>query len=186
MYYISTAYYPNVNAIARELSQGVVSHEQQLLSYAEHCVTPAYTYFKNKFGSDLKPIVDAFKAARFFNPYKMNELKPTAPDIDTLKAFPFLNSDQTMIDLKSELPRYMAAAEDVSPRTAPITWWKSHADMLPHWAQSFKLVLLVQPSSAATERVFSILANSFSAQQESSLEDYIQLSVMMQYNYRKI
>ena len=34
------------------------------------------------------------------------------------------------------------------------------------------------------ERVFfSILANLFGKQQESSLEDYIQLSVMMQYNY---
>jgi len=30
---------------------------------------------------------------------------------------------------------------------------------------------------------FSILANLFGKQQESSLEDYIQLSVMMQYNY---
>ena len=34
--------------------------------------------------------------------------------------------------------------------------------------------MLVQPSSAAAERVFSILTNSFSSQQESSLEDYIQ------------
>ena len=30
-----------------------------------------------------------------------------------------------------------------------------------------------------------ILANSFGKQQESSLVDYIQLSVMMQYNYQK-
>ena len=40
------------------------------------------------------------------------------------------------------------------------------------------LVLLVQPSSAAAERVFL----TFSAKQESALEDYVQLSVM-QYNY---
>ena len=46
-------------------------------------------------------------------------------------------------------------------------------------------VALIQPSSAAAERVFSILASSFGKQQESSLEDYIQLSVMMQYNYEK-
>ena len=40
--------------------------------------------------------------------------------------------------------------------------------------------LLVQPSSAASERIFSLLNNSFTSQQESSLKDldYIQLSVM--------
>ena len=176
--HISTAYYPNVNALARELSQGVLSREQQLLAYARECVTPAYTYFKEKFENDLKPVLDAFKAARFFNPSKVNELKPTATDIDSLESFPFLK--QQLSDLKLELPQYLAAAEDVSPRADPITWWKSHEDDLPHWGQSVKLVLLVQPSSAAAERVFSLLANSFSDRQESSLEDYIQASVMMQ------
>ena len=39
--------------------------------------------------------------------------------------------------------------------------------------------------SIATEYVFSILSNSFASQQESSLEDYVQLSVMLQYNYQK-
>ena len=46
---------------------------------------------------------------------------------------------------------------------------------------AFRLVLLVQPSSAATERVFSILQR-FTAQQQSSLEAYLELSVMLQYN----
>ena len=41
--------------------------------------------------------------------------------------------------------------------------------------------LLVQPSSAAAERVFSILRR-FTAQQQSSLEDYLELSIMLQYN----
>ena len=46
------------------------------------------------------------------------------------------------------------------------------------------VVILVQPSSAAAESVFSLLTSSFTVQQESSLEDYIQLSVMLQYNSR--
>ena len=48
-----------------------------------------------------------------------------------------------------------------------------------------RLVLLVKPSLAAAERVFSLLNNAFHSQQESSLEDYLELSVMLQYNYRK-
>ena len=49
-------------------------------------------------------------------------------------------------------------------------------------AIGFRLVLLVQPSSAVAERVFSIL-QQFIAQQQSSLEDYLELSVMLQYNF---
>ena len=97
---------------------------------------PAYNYFHLKFNNDLKPVLDAFKAARLFSPSKFHELKPSAADIDCLKAFPFLNSQPTIDGLKSEIPTYMAANEDVPT--------------------DFRLVLLVQPSSAAAERVFSI------------------------------
>ena len=65
---------------------------------------------------------------------------------------------------------YMAASEDVPTDINPVAWWKSHAMEL--------LVLLVQPSSAAAEIVFSILQR-FTAQQQSSLEDYLNLSVML-------
>ena len=42
------------------------------------------------------------------------------------------------------------------------------------------MVLLVQPFSAAAERVFfSLLSNSFTEQQMSSLEDYIETSIMI-------
>ena len=49
---------------------------------------------------------------------------------------------------------YMAASEDVSTEIDLIAWWKRHAIELPKWANAFKRVLLVQPSSAAAERVF--------------------------------
>ena len=101
-----------------------------------------------------------------------------------LCSFPFYNFTTLIDDLKSELPMYLAAAEDVSSQTDPFVWWKSHETQLPIWSKAFRLVVLVQPSSAASERVFSILSNSFSTRQESSLEDYIQLSVMLQYNNR--
>ena len=91
-----------------------------------------------------------------------------------------------MIDgLKAELPAYLAAAEDVSTEIEPVAWWKSHFTELSKWAGAFRYIVVVQPSSAATERVFSIL-QGFTAQQQSSLEDYIELSVMLQYNSRSI
>ena len=36
--------------------------------------------------------------------------------------------------------------------------------------------------SAAAERVFSLLSNSFKENQQNALEDYISTSVMLQYN----
>ena len=48
--------------------------------------------------------------------------------------------------------------------------------MLPNWSSTCKSVLLVQPLSAAAERVFSILSNSFTDRQEHSLKDYIETS----------
>ena len=43
-------------------------------------------------------------------------------------------------------------------------------------------LLLIQPSSAAAERVFSLLENSFTKRQERSLQDYVSLSIMLQNN----
>ena len=88
--------------------------------------------------------------------------------------------------LKAELPAYLAATEDVVINTEErkVQWWHSHKDQLPHWASAAKKVLLVQPSSAAAERVFSILKSSFNDQQENALVDYLQASVMTQYNKR--
>ena len=182
---ISTQHYPNVVAVAREEAAGNASHEQQLTAYARSCVQPAYSYFKSKFDNDLKHAVACFKAARYFSPSKCSELKPGVADIDSLRLFPFLDSQPVIDGLKAELPMYLAAVEDVSTEIDPVSWWKCHSVELPKWAGAFKYIILVQPSSAAAERVFSILQR-FTAQQESSLEDYVELSVMLQYNTRSV
>jgi len=83
------------------------------------------------------------------------------------------------------LPKYLAKTADGSEQFDPLEWWKLNADELPNWSSAARKVLLLQPSSAASERVFSLLKASFSDQQESSLEDYIETSVMLQYNKRR-
>ena len=54
----------------------------------------------------------------------------------------------------------------------------------PHWSGVAQKVFLLQPSSGAVERVFSLLNNSFSDQQQNTLEDYVEASIMLQYNSR--
>ena len=82
--------------------------------------------------------------------------------------------------LQDELARYQALAEDIADDVNVLQWWSRHAREVPCWASACKQILLLQPSSAASERVFSLLQNSFGSQQV--LEDYIEASIMLQYN----
>ena len=56
----------------------------------------------------------------------------------------------------------------------------------PNWWKVAAILVLIQPSSAACERVFSLLNNSFSNKQSKALADYIILSLMMQFNKRRV
>ena len=50
---------------------------------------PGYQYFEDKIGNDLKSALSAFKGLRYFDPAKINELQPSAGDLDDLQVFPF-------------------------------------------------------------------------------------------------
>lgn len=63
-------HYPNVEAVARRLSNGDATHKQQLVAYTKNCVVGACGYYKEKFEIDLKSVVAMFKAARTSYPLK--------------------------------------------------------------------------------------------------------------------
>lgn len=65
---MSLEHYPNVNAVARFLADG---NSTQLIDYAKPACVPAYSYFKEKFDNDLRPIVVAFKSAHYLSPSKV-------------------------------------------------------------------------------------------------------------------
>ena len=57
---------------------------------------------------------------------------------------------------------------------------------LPNWTLTCKMILLVQPSLAAAEYIFFLYPEQFLfTQQESSLEDYILLSLILEHSHRK-
>ena len=60
---------------------------------------------------------------------------------------------------------------------------KKHAEELPKWSSAACQVALVQPSSAAAEHVFSLLKALYELQQEQTLQDHIECSLMLQYNH---
>ena len=178
---VTTEHYPNVVAVSNKLTT-VPAARNQLISYAKACVKPAYEYFEKKFNEDLVVPLAIFKCARLFDPVKICDMKPALDDIDTLRILPFLNNDVSINNLKSELPLYLATAEGVSQDIDKLEWWKKHEKSIPNWASACKSTLLIQPSSGAAERAFSILSNCFTNKQTQSLQDYIETSVMLQYN----
>lgn len=114
-----------------------------------------------KFDNNLEP---ALKPAYYFSPSKCSELRLTVANIDNMRVIPFLDSQPLIDSLKAELPAYLAAVEDISTQIDRVTWWKRHSTEFPKWADAFHYIVLVQPSSYAAERVFSIL-QGFTTQQ---------------------
>ena len=103
-------------------------------------------------------------------------------------SFLFFNQEE-ITALKRELPNYLgkiaAIANDDSSDVDCLKFWKNSESTLPQWAAAAKKILVVQPSSAAVERVFSMLNNAFKDQQHNSLQDYIEVSTMLRYNNHK-
>ena len=183
---IQVGHTPNVQAVAQHLTGGAPQsspQHQQLIAYAKACAQPGLDYFQRQLGSSLKAPLAAFKCARLFSPQKIHIIQPDAnAPAQELATIPFLHVAHVVAGLTAELPDYLARAADTSPSISCLEWWKLNASALPNWSEAAKRVLLLQPSSAAAERVFSLLNSSFGNQQDNSLQDYIESSVMLQYN----
>ena len=86
--------------------------------------------------------------------------------------------------MKEELPSYLALVADTDANFSPLEWWKSNSNALPNWSAAARKIFLIQPTSATVERVFSLLTNCFNDQQEGALQDYIECTLMLQFNGR--
>lgn len=104
--------------------------------------------------------------------------------MEELRRFRFLDDDAIIQGLTAELPRYLAVADgaDLQTEEEKLQWWSRNEANLPNWSSMVKKVLLVQPSSASAERVFSIMKNFFTNQQDAALEQTVEASVMLCYN----
>ena len=160
------------------MSRGSQTVKQRLLNHTTTCVQPAHSCFKRQLSSILKVPLVAFKAARLFSPKIVNVLKQSLVMIDTLTVFPFLK--ENISGLKEELPLCRTKGNDIPESTDCLQWWKTYATELPVWSSAAQLVLLVQPSSAAAEKVFALLNSSFKDHQDLSLQDYVETSIMLQ------
>ena len=98
-------------------------------------------------------------------------------------------------DLKQQRHQYVVAAANapafdkgsVADYTkAILAWWRDNSRTFPAWALAARVVFAISPNSASCERVFSLLKNLFGEQQMAALADYVQASLMLNYNKRNV
>ena len=181
---IQVANLPNLVALSREVSGGNLAFAQQCYQYGVAAIQPGWEYFTQTVMGAMGPQVEIFKAARLFSPQQICQLRPVANDVDIVTSVAFLDDPALVANLKNELPMYLAKADGIDNDVDPIGWWKANEADLPFWSAAAKLVLLMQPSSASSERVFSILTTTFGHLQDLALQDYIECSLMLQFNKR--
>ena len=102
-------------------------------------------------------------------------IRSTASD---LESFPFCR----LSNLKAELASFLAKASQLNSDNSNfdlLKWLSVHPGELPHWSTLCRMILLIQPSLAASEKVFSLLNNTFNEQQQGCLEDCVETSIML-------
>ena len=159
-------------AVARALGD-----EQKRLSKAKDCFAAANKYFKEQLVL-LDPQLKIFKAARLFSPRHIASGPCNPRLVEDLRAVSFFES--AAIDkLTQEFPEYHTLAEGCASGTNLLAWWPRAAGRIPTWSWACKIMMLCQPSSGAAERVFAVLRDSIGKHQQSALEDYQAVSVML-------
>ena len=89
-----------------------------------------------------------------------------------------------MIDgLLKELPTYKRLADEYqNDNSDGWLFWRKYCNSLPLWYKVAAEVALVMCSSAAVERIFSLLNCTFDDHQHQALNDYKKASIRIRYN----
>ena len=160
------------------------------------CVKPAFDYFLQRMKTDCLPRVAMARLARILNPTRVLDIGISIDDATAFcNVFPFkeFRTPEFVKSLCEELPAYKSRAascriDETGPHSVTALaeaiwlWWSRQESFLPTWCAAAKVIALISPSSAAVERVFSILRRHFGDDQKRSLEDYVEGSVMLEYN----
>jgi hypothetical protein len=173
----------------------VVRHLQERIKMYDAFV-PGFNYLEARITGTCEKqysCVEMYEVARLvraFNPnFAKNHVNPAF--VDAMAAITPLETHNLIEDLKKELPLYLVAsqgaptfdASDVESFTiAILDWRRTNGKSFPTWALAAQIAFGLSPSSAACERVFSLVKQLFGEQQMSVLADYIRAALMLNYN----
>ena len=155
------------------------------------------TYLRNRLTGnceanyDCTEIYEVYFLVQVFDPsFAAQYLDATW--VDKLSAIPALV--ELIPRLKYELPAYLTKCAgnafdhtDVDTFTKGVLlFWANNGKEFPTWALAMRIVGAFTPSSAAAERVFSLLKLMWGDTQMLALADMIQALLMLKYNQRKM
>mmetsp|Transcript_18603 Transcript_18603/g.54513 ORF Transcript_18603/g.54513 Transcript_18603/m.54513 type:complete len:172 (+) Transcript_18603:2232-2747(+) len=157
-----------------------------------------FAYLEDRFNGTCQPtyscldMMGVLDAVQVFDPAYAFEKKIDDELVDKLARLPVLRP--MLADLKREAAAYMRCAADVRVNRTDIdeftetvlSFWRGRVKELPSWAKAARIVFAMAPSSAACERVFSLLKSMFGDDQSSALADMLQGSLMLRYNKREL
>lgn len=152
-------------------------------------VEPVEEYFTSRIFGLLGKDIDVYRALRNANPLAIRRSPPTPGEfrIAVESMDHFTSSDITK--MVEELPKYLDLSDNwgvpersVDELKSLIKFWQLHMNELPYIRKFVKYAYTIITSSAAAERVFSVIKRSFDTGQKGALEDYVFLSSIMQYN----
>jgi len=150
-------------------------------------VEPSILYFENTIITGMADTLNIYKAFRLFDPTRIDALGGDVNIVEAqLKAIPFFN-DNEVAALMAQLPTYraFAIADGVNNNTDREAWWAQRAQQagMDRWYAGATMVMICQASSAAAERIFSMLKALIGEQQQATaLQDYQQAAIMARYN----
>jgi hypothetical protein len=164
-----------------------------------NAVKGAYTYLESRITDNCQTPYhcsgpyEVCRVSQLFDPsYAVHNL--TAAFVDELcHAVPALAG--VAAALKAEVEAYRVAA-----RAAPamdhgsveaftkgvLEFWRKDGAKMPGWRKAARIIFAIPPTSAASERVFSLLEDMFGKGMEQSLADLIQAALMLRYNKRRV
>ena len=183
---------------------------QNVLLHSRTFIQPAHDYLNRTIIEKLHAFLHLFEVAALVNPFYIRDVKPQRLvfqelirslnyfDADSAEAmyqeFDLYNALVATIppDLFYSLPTalYDTRSDEMKEHCdnimrETIVFWRKYKEKLPNLYTLFHYLITFPTSSAAVERLFSILQRSFSDKQTHSLEDYVSLlSLMYQYNKR--
>ena len=154
-----------------------------LSSNTRAMLAPAFKYMDDQLRDHYGELVGVFRCLRILNPVvaaaddgkavlALNKLKPK------------LVSSADISDLRTEWPAYKAAAQAFNASQPAWSFWVTQKDLgqLPGFFQLACRARLLLPSSAAAERVFSLLKHHFNDLQYGAYQDYRECAMLTGYN----
>ena len=157
-------------------------------------IQPAFDYFKHRMSSDHSTRTLVYQFARIFNPEHATVVQPSKETFRQLASiFPWneLRDEEVISGMFREFPLYQSRSATFKFKEGSTTterarylwnWCERQKESLPMLCSVVSMIALLQPSSGAMERVYSLVRNSFSDKQAQVGSRYFKGTVMSQFN----